>query len=498
MKLLWSKREPYSLKRTLLFTFFTAILICFGVGLYIFLTAMFLLEDMTTFVETSRRFSDAQTNLNAVQDDIDNYLFSRSTQSLRSYYDNYNKLQSNADAFRKLAASTNSAIKFKNVNGLIQSYLTTAEDVMMAKRTEKTSQYLHTYQQVTEQYRDLKEYIQGIMATDMQKSAQQYEEMQITIQQRTMVSYILFGISIVFIVFIVVTLSTTVTRPITRLADYAKRVALGEYDIVIEKDDSSRELSNLYGAFDIMVSNTRLYLDGLTERQNLADELTQQKIKGLEFDNVLHHAQLKALHAQMNPHFIFNTINIGAKVAMMQGDHVVCDYLETAADVFRYNLEGLSEATLTNELDNVAAYMKLLMVRFGAKLIYNVSVDSDVNTDKYLLPRMTLQPLVENAFIHGISPCEEGGRIRVDVNRREDHAVIVISNTGVEFPQQQIEALYANTDRKGEENSGHLSGIGLKNVIKRLQLQFQTEQPIQVVSVSGQTNVTLMVPLKSD
>lgn len=495
MKRFFVKRTAYSLRYKLLFIFFMAIVICFGVGMYNFLTTHFLLEDMVSFVETSQRFSDVQTNLNAIQDNIDNYLFSRSTQSLQSYYDNYNRLQSNSDLFRKQAASTISAVKFKNMDGLIQHYLTTAENVMMAKRTEKTNQYLLTYQQVTEEYRCLKEYIEGVMASDLQKSALEYNEMQVSIQQRTTASYVLFGVSIALIVLIVVTMSTSVTKPITQLASYAQRVAEGEYGITIEKNYSSSELSALYDAFSVMVRNTRLYLDGLTEKQNLENELAQQKIKALEVDNVLHQVQLKALHAQMNPHFIFNTINIGAKIAMMQGDNVVCDYLENAADVFRYNLRGLGETTLSSELDNVAAYMKLLTIRFGTKLTYTATVDGALNTDRYLLPRMTLQPLVENAFIHGISPCEDGGWIRVTVSARGNHAIVVISNSGKEFPRHQIEALYSVNDHQMEETPGHLSGIGLKNVIKRLQLQFQIEQPLEVVSESGQTKVFLSIPL---
>ncbi|MDL2217361.1 histidine kinase [Christensenellaceae bacterium OttesenSCG-928-M15] len=484
-----TEKKLNSLRGTLLFIFSISVLICFGVGMYNFLSTRFLLDDMASFIESSQQLSEVQANLNAVQDEVDDYLFSRSSQSLQNYYDSYNLLWSSADGLGAQASYTNSGIKLKNLSGLIQHYLSKAEDTVSAKRNENTARYLALYEELTLEGSALNDYIQNIMAADLQEGALQYNEMKGLLQQRTILSYALFGVALALVIIMVVTLSTQVTRPITRLAEYAKSVAGGAYDIDIGEDESSSEVSRLYEAFDIMLRNTRQYLDGIAEKQGLENELYHQKIKALEMDNALQQAQLQALHAQINPHFIFNTINIGAKMAMMQGDDMVSEYLENVAEVFRYNLEGLDEATLTEELDNVTAYMRLLTVRFGSKLQYVHEVHKGMHTSAYLLPRMTLQPLVENAFIHGVQPCEDGGRICVEAMEKDGCAIITITNTGKQFPEEKIRALYSDQD--AESPRGHISGIGLKNVIKRLQLQFQMERPLEISMVNGETVVRL-------
>ncbi|MDL2235376.1 histidine kinase [Christensenellaceae bacterium OttesenSCG-928-L17] len=491
-----AEKKLNSLRGTLLFIFLISVLICFGVGMYNFLSTRLLLDDMASFVESSQQLSEVQANLNAVQDEVGDYLFSRSSQSLQNYYDYNNLLFGNADELAQQATYTNSGIRLKNLSGLIEHYLLTAEETVSAKRIESTARYLSLYEELTAEGRALNDYIQNIMAADLQEGALQYDDMKALIQRRTMLSYTLFGVALALVVFMVVTLSTQVTRPIKKLAEYAQSVAGGTYDIDIGEDESSREVSHLYEAFDIMLRNTRQYLVGIAENQALENELYHQQIKGLEMDNALQQAQLQALHAQINPHFIFNTINIGAKMAMMQGDDPVSEYLENVAEVFRYNLEGLNEATLFEELGNVATYMQLLSVRFGAKLDFTLTVQEGMDTDSYLLPRMTLQPLVENAFVHGVQPCEDGGKIAVDAKEQNGRAVITITNTGMQFPEEKIRAIYSGTGMASPP--GHISGIGLQNVIKRLQLQFQMERPLEIFSANGETIVQLSLQRQSE
>ncbi len=485
-------RKPASIRSTLLSTFLLAVLICFAVGLFNYLSTRLMLAEMTTYVTASRKLSAIQTNIQTVQDETDLYLFSRSTESLQRYYDGFNSVQSNAEDLLRGVEYTKTGIKLKNLAGMLRHYLQSSDATIVAKRNEKTDEYASYYQNMTTEYRYISAYIQNILTADLQESALQYDNMQASIQQRTVLSYFLFVVSIVLVVALVATLSHKVATPITRLAEYADNVAQGDYTVTIGKDDSSSELSRLYSAFNIMILNTRLYLHGLSEKQALESELAQQRIKGLETDNALKQARLLALHAQMNPHFIFNTINIGAKLAMLQGDDMLCDYLENAADVFRYNLEGLDEATLAEELSNVDAYMRLLTTRFGDKLRYSQYLDASVDTRQCRLPRMTLQPLVENAFLHGVAPCETGGIIRVEATTKDGNVLIVIANTGQRFPQRSIDALYKETPPP--DSGGHASGIGLGNVIKRLQLCFQTQRPLAVIFENGETRVTLTLP----
>ena len=161
-----------------------------------------------------------------------------------------------------------------------------------------------------------------------------------------------------------------------------------------------------------MTISIKEHVNELKEKQRLERTLIEEKFDNLKMKNALHEAELLALQSQVNQHFIFNSINIEAKVAMLQGDDITCEYLENFADIFRYNLKGLDyNATLQEEINNVAAYMNLLITRFGDVIDFRLSEPEDDSTKNFIMPRMTLQPLVENAYIHGVSKFDEGGII---------------------------------------------------------------------------------------
>ena len=135
--------------------------------------------------------------------------------------------------------------------------------------------------------------------------------------------------------------------------------------------------------------------------------------------------------------------------------------------------------------------MKLLTTRFGPRLKFDVQVDETVDLKGVTLPRMTLQPLVENAFVHGVNLIEEGGQILLKISSDKDDTIVVIANTGPEFPKEKIEALYTE---EFQEHRGHLSGIGLKNVYRRLQIVCRCQRPVEIVSADGWTQVRLKLP----
>ena len=157
-------------------------------------------------------------------------------------------------------------------------------------------------------------------------------------------------------------------------------------------------------------------------------------------ETALKEAELKALQSQIDPHFIFNTINIGSKIAMMNDDDVTCEYLENAADIFRYNLKGFGvNVRLKDEIDNATSYMKLLQTRFYDTLKFELDIENEADLQKLILPKMTIQPLVENAYIHGISKNEDG-IVRVNPNyfEMEPNLImdIIVSFTPMKPPLQ--------------------------------------------------------------
>jgi len=491
--------KRYSLRTNLIVFFALAMLISFLAGLYNIFAANISLQEISRMMDTSRSLSSTSQNISALQSNMETYLFSRNTSALQSYNNSRTLVLADAEMFREKASYTESGIRYMNLAEMLDHYIDTVDQTMSDKRNENTEEYIEGYQLATQEYRYIIDYIRVTLNSELLQNTAQLDNALAEINTRNIISYTLFFSASILVFIMILVFSFQTTRPIMRLADHAKSVSEGNYDIDIKTPDTSLELSTLYSSFDTMVQNTRLYVNSLRENQSLEQELTKQKIEGLEMHNALQVTELRALHAQINPHFIFNTINIGAKIAMMQGDDDLCEYLENAADVFRYNLAGLGEATLQEEISNVKAYMNLLTTRFGDRLIFtcNCNTDADLN-NSYTLPRMTMQPLVENAFVHGVSQIEEMGTISLDITQIDDNVVLCVSNNGNRFPAEKIKALFSSepSEQKRDVPPGHISGIGLSNVIKRLQLYFQTEQLLTIESDNSLTKVTLALPLK--
>lgn len=443
------------------------------------------LQNMSSLVSKSQELSHISENINALQNDMDDYLQSRDSAALQSFYNNSNTFKENINLLDETADYTPRGVKIKNLQGMLNNYFNSVEKAILAKRNERIYEYIDSYQKATDEFTYINSYIESILTSDLQESAYQYSLMEKEMIARDVFSYTILATTFIVIVIVMVVFSFEITRPISKLADYAQEVTHGNYDITLEEETSTTEVEILYSTFQEMV-------DSIEERQFLEQQLADQQIKSLEMSNALQEAEYKALYAQVNPHFIFNTINIGAKLAMLQGDTIVNQYLENAADIFRYNLSGLKQATLKEELGNVTAYMNLMITRFGDRLSFNLDVQQQAPLDTFILPRMTLQPLVENAYIHGISQLEQGGSITVKVETPDPQTLkIIIQDSGGNFSEE------VKSQVLGSAEKNQLTGIGLTNVVKRLSLFYQVDKPVDIISKEGKTQVVLTLPISS-
>ncbi|MEE1180945.1 MAG: histidine kinase, partial [Treponema sp.] len=191
--------------------------------------------------------------------------------------------------------------------------------------------------------------------------------------------------------------------------------------------------------------------------------------------------------SQINPHFLFNTLNTGAQLAMMEGADKTCYFIEQTSDFFRYNIQQQKEdATIRDELGMVDNFVYIMKVRFGQRLEFI----KDVPQEEFLqhLPSMTLQPLVENCIQHGLQNTK--GKVELKVKQAEGFVEISISDNGAGFDPSVKEKLL-DAARRGvtpdysEEKSEKKSadehtGIGLINVFLRLRLYFHRDDVFDI------------------
>ncbi|MGG1880243.1 sensor histidine kinase [Paenibacillus cisolokensis] len=271
-------------------------------------------------------------------------------------------------------------------------------------------------------------------------------------------------------------LSSTILRPLARLVSSMRRIQDGEL-YVKAKDDSRDEVGTIHQIFNDMV---------LTIQRLLAQTEAEEKAK--------RETELQMLQAQINPHFLFNTLNSLKWAAMIsQTGGGVADGLGALAQLLRNTIVDKAEfVTLEEELDNIKNYIIIQKIKYGS---FEVHYEVDPDLRHYRVLKFLLQPIVENSIIHGLSEAEGGGEIRIICRSRGGCAEIVIMDNGAGMNEMQLSRLRREQRGHGER----LANIGIHNVEERIKLYFGKEYGLHIESEAGRgTTTTLTLPLNPD
>ncbi|MGE5483965.1 MAG: LytS/YhcK type 5TM receptor domain-containing protein [Ignavibacteriales bacterium] len=222
---------------------------------------------------------------------------------------------------------------------------------------------------------------------------------------------------------------------------------------------------------------------------------TQVEISQLQAKaDLLAQAEIRALQAQINPHFLFNALNTVTSFCRTDPDKAR-DLLVQLSDFFRRNLRQSDQmVTLGDELDHVQSYLAIQKARHGERLRVSIDVDSECRTA--LLPPLTLQPLIENSIKHGLDGRESGVTVSISARAAGDGISISVRDDGAGIPPDRMQGLLsgpAAPDPTGSAHSG--TGIGLRNVHHRLKSIFGQEYGLAIASEPGAgTTVTFRIP----
>ncbi len=276
------------------------------------------------------------------------------------------------------------------------------------------------------------------------------------------------------------------TEQSLRIAQYpeqAQRIVTGDND----------EIGLLADAFNAMGDNIKRYIAELREKADVEKELRDTELKNLSMQNMLNAAELKALQSQINPHFLFNTLNSIAQMAMLEDAEETYDLIINVSGMLRYNLRRLDEPVrFREELENLNRYIFIQKTRYGDAIDFEIRID-DPSVYDLMMPCLSLQPIVENSIIHGFEGGEGKGVICLTVTTDQEFHRIDIKDNGVGMERETIERIM----RVETSGKGHSTGIGICNVIYRLTLFFGME----VFSISSElgkgTCVTLKIPRKA-
>jgi sensor histidine kinase YesM len=469
---------------------FTSVLMLISTAIMYFMINS-LITRLDTVYASNVNMAELRQNLDMVQQDLYQYLEVRDYDALSDYY-------VAAENFRGLTGQLSNQISDnrvfllqKNIRSMSEDFLLYADNAITAKRGMNVEAYRQNYEKAMELYNFIYNDLAELNELLFQNNARSYETLQQAINYMEVASAIL--IVVIMIIGITVVVSTTrgIVAPLTQLSEAATRVGAGNLQQRIPETEAQDEVSIVTRAFNAMLDSLNLYIDKVREG---AEKEQQMKEQELLMENHLKEAQLRFLQAQINPHFLFNSLNAGVQLAEMEDDEKTAVFLGKMADFFRYNVKkGTEDARIEEELSIVENYIYILNVRFAGEIIFTKEVDEGALN--FRMPSMILQPLVENAVNHGIRDMIGEGWIRLTIQNDPDRVKIVIEDNGKGMDALQIQKIMERVETIHEDDS---TGIGLDNVISRLSLYYDDLNVVEIVSPGENqgTKVILRLPKK--
>lgn len=415
--------------------------------------------------------------LGAVQDDMTDYLNSKTSDSLEDYYrseQNYRTLIQ--DLNEEITGSSFDRME-RNIRRMSENYLDSVGQTIEAKRGRNVEKYRFHYENATQMYGYINTCISSLNMEKFKSNSEQYSQLlgQFRLFETVSVASMLLVMGCN--VGIIISFVGTLIRPLKKLAGSADEVAKGNFDIELLPVETEDEVGVVTGAFNQMVRSIGRYIERLRESMKAERELKERE---LMMETHLKDARLKYLQAQINPHFLFNTLNAGAQLAMMEGADRTYDYVQKVAQFYRYNMKKSQETvTIEEEIEMVDSYIYILNVRFAGDIHYEKKVDESLLSVE--MPGMILQPIVENCVNHGIREMGDRGKILLSVYRVEDSVCISVKDNGIGMSQETIDKVMSGTFREEGMAVGS-NGIGMDNVISRMRLYTGNENVMDISS----------------
>jgi len=326
----------------------------------------------------------------------------------------------------------------------------------------------------------MEEVVGDYVLYEVQSMEGQYQLMRAGFVRWQILSIILIFSAVTFSVIAAWSLSRSIYTPIKKLHDVTTTITKNDLQALMTSDNVD-EITELGMSFNIMIGKIKELLDSkIREQENLKK------------------AELRALQAQINPHFLYNTLDTIIWMAESKKTDQVVKIVSALSDFFRISLsKGMDWITIGEEMHLIRSYLTIQKMRYRDILDFKIEVNEEVAENTIL--KLLLQPLVENALYHGIKNKRQGGTISVRARRNgKDEVLLEVEDDGIGFAPERLAQLRAWL----EDDSGDIrleSGFGIGNVNRRIRLYYGRPYGLSIQSeYTIGTCVTLVIPAKME
>lgn len=281
-------------------------------------------------------------------------------------------------------------------------------------------------------------------------------------------------IAILTIIIFSIIISKSIETPINNLIDAMKQVQKGNLNVNIAKKQKN-EIGELANHFEEMIDELKYFIDKVYKQEIINRE-----------------AEIKALHAQLNPHFLYNTLDTIYWMLIIKEEEEIGNLVVALSDILRYSISrGEEFVSIKEDVFQLNNYLHIQKTRFEDKLI--VSIDISSNVENHMIPKLLLQPLVENSINHGFKKMKFKGNINIKGYIYNNEIIFEVIDNGIGMSANKIEDIF--NGNLGRDNNH--TGLGIKAVDERIKIIYGCQYGLNISSVPNEyTHVKVTLPIK--
>lgn len=488
-KNIWSH---LSLEKKILLAVTLMILTLFISNIFIYLQVNKIAGKMDTVYASNVNLSELSEALEHVQKDMGDYVSVKSSDSLESYYKSQQEYQGLLERLNDKTIDKPGKILEKNIRMMSESYLDMTQDAVQAKRGRNVERYREAYERALTLYQYINTRISELNELQFKNNSASYQTMREALRYMEVFNMVILMIVMLAGLMVLRMLVKDMVTPLTSLARTANLVGQGNFNVKMPDTDSNDEIGIVTRTFNQMVGSLEEYVAKVKEGAEKEQELLERE---LLMENHLKEARLKYLQSQINPHFLVNTLNSIRFMAQVSRFDGIRKMAEALIKILSCSFRGsISFYTVREELDVLDSYLYLMKIRYsdGFEVVYDI----DETCLDCKVPRLILQPIVENSIVHGLAEKEDDiGHLTVRLKALGDSLIFTVEDDGRGMTEEEIRQLLTPRERAEGDNTS----IGVENVLSRLKLNFGSRYGIRMESQPGQyTKTILTIPLMNE
>lgn len=328
-------------------------------------------------------------------------------------------------------------------------------------------------------------YTRDLLHNRIAQGGVQWSEIEASTNRRTQEFIVFMLLATALLVLVVLVFARSILTPLERLSEAADEISSGNYDAPPLKERGQDELGRTAHSFNLMQTEVRQTIDAMEKQAEMERQLLEREVEHAQMQRSLQEGRFAQLQSQINPHFLFNTLNTITALAAEERAHLTEGMIHRLSSFFRYSLESDEKVvTLGRELQLLQDYMELQEMRYGERIAMRVI--SDPTLENVKVPKFILQPLVENSILHGLHGCAAGGEIRVRSCRTRHGVTVFVTDNGQGF------------DTKHPPQRENHKAVGLENIRERMQYYGGQLDVFSIPGVGTTNRITIREEMPHD